>query len=392
MISTLRFNILTKGDFIIPRGDIIEYTPSTMSKNVLNNTIYFAEDVKITMPLLKEAKVGLDYKAIFTTPILFKRLINYIAATKGTLSLDNADTFLEYDKYSKEIQDKLKKQTIRRNKILISDPTKQNKVWKTEIIRSMPLEEIYSLKKKHIINSNIKFIIDIFFPKKEKINIHEEHVAIINETRYRDFTYQIKTNASKPKPEDPNKPITLLKNIVNSDYEYVVNIELSLLNNKPFMDAKDGSFINGPSNYDFNRLSCIEKSTMIEDQMKDLFDVSVDFFSKPNQVVLDYKQSDEYKEKMYKEKIEKEKIEKEKEKIKKKEEREKKEKERERYENKETQKYLKLKREVEMQQLKPKLRQIGGKQTKKRATKKRKYTKRKYTKRKYTKRKYTKRK
>ena len=44
--------------------------------------------------------------------------------------------------------------------------------------------------------------------------------------------------------------------------------------------------------------------------MKDLFDVSVNFFSNPNQVVLDYKQSDEYKEKIYKEKIEKEKREK----------------------------------------------------------------------------------
>ena len=354
MISTVRFNILTKGDFITPKGDIIEYIPSTMSKNVLNNTIYFSEDVKITMPLLKEAKVGLDYKAIFTTPILFKRLITYILANDGSLSLDNADTFLKNDKYPKEIQDKLKKQTIRRNKILISDPTKQNKVWKTEIIRSIPLEEIYNLKKKHIINSNIKFIIDIFFPKKDKINIHEEHVGIINEARYRDLTYQIKTNVSKPKPEDPKKPITLLKNIINSNYEYVVNIELSLLNNKPFMRSNNESV---PSNADFNRLSCIEKSTIVEDQMKDLFDVSVNFFSNPNQVVLDYKQSDEYKEKIYKEKIEKEKREK-------KAERDKIEKKKENDEKREIQEYLKLKRQFEIQQFKKNIKN-GGKQMKK---------------------------
>ena len=337
MISTVRFNILTKGDFITPKGDIIEYIPSTMSKNVLNNTIYFSEDVKITMPLLKEAKVGVDYKAIFTTPNLFKRLITYILANDGSLSLDNADTFLKNDKYPKEIQDKLKKQTISRNKI--------------------PLEEIYNLKKKHIINSNIKFIIDIFFPKKDKINIHEEHVGIINEARYRDLTYQIKTNVSKPKPEDPKKPITLLKNIINSNYEYVVNIELSLLNNKPFMTSNNDSIIKVPSIADFNRLSCIEKSTIVEDQMKDLFDVSVNFFSNPNQVVLDYKQSDEYKEKIYKEKIEKEKREK-------KAERDKIEKKKEKDEKREIQEYLKLKRQFEIQQFKKNIKN-GGKQMKK---------------------------
>jgi hypothetical protein len=340
MISTIEIELITTGNFITPKGDTIKYIPSIMSGNKdMKDTIYFSDDVKFTMKAIKEAGFGTDIKSIFTNSRLFKKIHDFIEKKYGRLTVENANTFLKNDKYNKETSDILAQQEIQKIKTARSETSN---IYDIKTTYKIPEEEIYKLKKTHIINSNINFILEYFFPHKGKFII-EGHTAIIHYVKYNN-TYVIKKLKEMELQKKENYNPYSFTNIISSNNKYSIQIYLSLLN------PKDANVDYEPSKMDFTKLNCIDKSGIIEDQFNKLFNVSFNFFPRPaNQIILNkYKQTDEYKEKMFEEQKEKNKKEKEKQKEKEKKYREKKERE-------EIENYTKLKREYDLAELKKKM-------------------------------------
>lgn len=344
MISTIDIDIITSGNFITPKGDVIKYVPSMMTgNNQLKDSIYFSDNVKFTMKAIKEANVGTDMYSIFTTPRLFKKMHDFIVKKYGSLTLENANIFLKNDNYDKETRKILSQQEI--NKTLTALSEKSN-IYDVKVTSKIPEEEIYKLKKKHIINNNINFILKNFFPHQGQFII-EGHTAIIHYVKYNN-TYAIKNSIVKSKDKNYN-PYSYT-NIVDSDIKYYIQIHLSLLNPKKDKTKDDDNIEQyKPSKMDFTKLDCIQKSEIIEEQINKLFNISLNFFPNPNKIILnEYKKSDEYKEKQFEEERQKKKEEKQKQK-------QINEKEKEKKEREEIEKYTKLKREYDISELKKNL-------------------------------------
>ena len=302
MTSTLKINIVTTGNYITPPDDMIEYMPKQMS-NAADNTIYFLDKILITPEILQAADFKQEeYKNVFTSAALFKKLMDIIQEKYDMIEMSNAETFLNKEKFDKE------------NKLLI-DKLFEEKEEKT-ITQEDFIKRIYNIKKKYIIKKNIKFLLDVFFSKKSIFNI-EKYKAIINEYRYLSET---------------------IKQITSARLEYVVNIQLSLLN-----PTTNGLI--SPTDSDFKKLDCIEKSIELENEINELFKYQLSLYPKPNQIMLNkYKLTDEYKNRI---KLEKE--------MKTKLNMEKAERERKAKELKEIEELSNLKRKYELEQLRQKL-------------------------------------
>ena len=321
MIHTLKINIVTTGNYITPPDDVIEYLPKQMS-NAVDNTIYFTDKILITPAILQAASFKKeDYKNVFTTLALFKKLMEFIEDNYDILQMNNATTYITSEKFDKNTQSLIekysaeyneeKKQPIQeRKKEPKSEPEPKPKPEiknndeddddddddyeeeeddeedEDEDLLDANLDEptkkfiknMYNLKKTFIINKNINFLLSIFFPKQGVFNI-EKYKAFINEYRYNN-NYKI--------------------NIFMDKIEYIIKVQLSLLNaglsSGPNATA-DPTFV--PNVKDFNKLACVEKSLELEEEIKDLFNYQLNLYSKPNQIMLNkYKTTDEYKKRI----------------------------------------------------------------------------------------------
>ena len=190
MIGLLIFYIKTTGDFETKKGQSIDY----------GKEIIISDDIEFSTNLIDNSGIinkGGDYKTIFTSIYNFKKLINY-AKNIGLLKRRNND------------------------------------------------------EKKKILNSNIEFIKNIFFPLKSSFYIFDNEYFI-----------------SKSEID-----INTIKTFEEMDYKtkekftkYIVFINLNLIN------ASKPSALS-----DFKKLSCNEKALELDKQAKEIFDVSLGLY------------------------------------------------------------------------------------------------------------------
>ena len=80
-----------------------EYLPKQMS-NAAENTIYFTDKILITPAILQAAGFQEDYKNVFTTLALFKKLMNFIEDNYDMLQMSTSTTYTSSEKYDNNTQ------------------------------------------------------------------------------------------------------------------------------------------------------------------------------------------------------------------------------------------------------------------------------------------------
>lgn len=232
VISGLQFRIKTTKFKDVEKNEKYDSMPDP-------DFMFITPSVKLTMNDLHYSYINGDYKKLFTSFQDFSALVDYIANKE-------------------EVLDK-------------RDPDYEN-------------------KKKALLNNNIKLIKSIFFPNKSKYSYRKQKF-VIGKSNYIDNDYD--TN-----PSDVYKKTDNYKALSNScksvstnatrdfftdcsiDVKeiYIANLELT------FLDIPLGS--EEPSKADFTRLSCSEKAKELENQMRHYFDVDVNLFEKPKQIIV----------------------------------------------------------------------------------------------------------
>ena len=201
--------------------------------------IFITPSVKLTMNDLHYSYINGDYKKLLTSYSDFNALVDYIATKQ-------------------EILDK-------------RDPDYEN-------------------KKKALLNNNIKLIKSIFFPDKSKYSYRNQNFFIAK-SNYIDNDYDEKTNAEY-KTTLNYKALSISNQALASKVKviYIGNLELM------FLDIPVGS--DQPSQQEFTRLSCSEKAKELENQFMYYFDVSLNLFEKPKQIIVTKSDNDKAREKL----------------------------------------------------------------------------------------------
>jgi len=201
--------------------------------------IFITPSVKLTMNDLHYSYINGDYKKLLTSYSDFNALVDYIATKQ-------------------EILDK-------------RDPDYEN-------------------KKKALLNNNIKLIKSIFFPDKSKYSYRNQNFFIAK-SNYIDNDYDEKTNAEY-KTTLNYKALSISNQALASKVKviYIGNLELM------FLDIPVGS--DQPTQQDFTRLSCSEKAKELENQFMYYFDVSLNLFEKPKQIIVTKSDNDKAREKL----------------------------------------------------------------------------------------------
>ena len=201
--------------------------------------IFITPSVKLTMNDLHYSYINGDYKKLLTSYSDFNALVDYIATKQ-------------------EILDK-------------RDPDYEN-------------------KKKALLNNNIKLIKSIFFPDKSKYSYRNQNFFIAK-SNYIDNDYDEKTNPEY-KTTLNYKALSISNQALASKVKviYIGNLELM------FLDIPVGS--EQPTQQDFTRLSCSEKAKELENQFMYYFDVSLNLFEKPKQIIVTKSDYDKAREKL----------------------------------------------------------------------------------------------
>jgi len=201
--------------------------------------MFITPSVKLTMNYLHYSYINGDYKKLLSSYQDFSALVDYIATKE-------------------EILDK-------------RDPEYEN-------------------KKKALLNNNIKVIKSIFFPDKSKYSYRNQNFVIVK-SNYIDNDYQEKSY-NDYKITDNYKALSNSYQTLSSKVKiiYIGNLELT------FLDIPAGS--EQPTQADFTRLSCSEKAKELENQFMYYFDVDLNLFEKPKQIIVKKSEYDKAKEKL----------------------------------------------------------------------------------------------
>ena len=202
--------------------------------------MFITPSVKLTMNDLHYSYISGDYKKLFTSYQDFNALVDYIA----------------------------KKQDILDKR----DPA-------------------YPEKSKEILNNNIKFIKNIFLPDKSKYTYRNQKFVVVK-SNYID--YEAKPYADY-KTSDNYKALSNSYQTLSSSVKviYIASFDFT------FLDIPLGS--EEPSKADFDRLSCSEKAKVLEKQFMYYFDLDLNLFEKPKQIIVMKTEYDKAKEKLEKE-------------------------------------------------------------------------------------------
>lgn len=201
--------------------------------------IFITPSVKLTMNDLHYSYINGDYKKLLTSYSEFSALVDYIASKEEILDKRDTD---------------------------------------------------YENKKKALLNNNIKLIKSIFFPDKSKYSYRNQNFVIAKskyvDNDYETTAYDVYKNTNNYKALSNNYQSLSSKVKVI----YIGNLELT------FIDIPIGS--EQPSQQDFNRLSCGEKAKELENQFMHYFDVSLNLFEKPKQIIVTKSEFDKAREKL----------------------------------------------------------------------------------------------
>jgi hypothetical protein len=214
--------------------------------------MFITPSVKLTMNDLHYSYINGDYKKLLTSYSDFSALVDYSVNKYGTLDKRDPD---------------------------------------------------YEKKLKEILNNNIKLIKNIFLPDKSKYSYRNQNF-VIAKSNYIDNDYETKSyneykNTDNYKALSSNQAFASSNQSLASSNQilaskvnviYIGNLELT------FLDIPVGS--EQPSQKDFNRLSCSEKSKELENQFMYYFDVSLNLFEKPKQIIVTKSEYDKAREKL----------------------------------------------------------------------------------------------
>jgi len=245
VISGLQFRIKTTKFKQVEKNEKYDSMPDPVF-------MFITPSVKLTMNDLHYSYISGDYKKLFTSYQDFNALVDYIA----------------------------KKQDILDKR----DPA-------------------YPEKSKEILNNNIKFIKNIFLPDKSKYTYRNQKFVVVksNYIDYEEKSYsEYKTSANYKALSNNCKSVS---NNSTPDFFTDCSIYVKIIYiasfDFTFLDIPLGS--EEPSKADFDRLSCSEKAKVLEKQFMYYFDVDLNLFEKPKQIIVMKTEYDKAKEKLEKE-------------------------------------------------------------------------------------------
>jgi hypothetical protein len=241
LISGLQFRIKTTKFKVLEKNEKYDSMPDP-------GFIFITPSVKLTMNDLHYSYINGDYKKLLTSYSDFSALVDYIATKQEVLDKRAPD---------------------------------------------------YEMKKKEVLNNNIKLIKNIFFPDKSKYSYRNQNFVIVK-SNYIDNDYDEKSY-TEYKNTDNYKALSSSYQELASKVGIIYSSTLELT----FLDIPVGS--DQPSQQDFTRLSCSEKAKELENQFMYYFDVDLNLFEKPKQIIVTKSEYDKAREKLEKEnKIKKE--------------------------------------------------------------------------------------
>ena len=223
-IMGLQFTIKTK--------KFKQLNPSSNIDNVFDsfpdsNFMFITPSLKFTMNDLHYSYINGDYKKLFTSYSDFTALLNYISTKQKILNKQDTD---------------------------------------------------YETKKKDLLNNNISIIKNIFFPEKTKY-LYRKQNFFIGKSIYTNNHYKL-SSFTQFKDTDNYKILSIESKNLSSNLEqiYICDLELILI------DIPLGS--EKPSEKDFQKSSCSQKAEQLEKQFMKYFDVSLNLFERPNQIII----------------------------------------------------------------------------------------------------------